>query len=247
MGKKIRISSLSPQVLTLDGESAVGKGTICKLVRQMMIESGLDENKISIMDAGMTYRLFTYHMLHVEDLMPNQLQELLSEGRYPMDDRLRFGFDGKDFTINDYSVPHDDLKTPLINSVIADFAGIDEVKYFIVASQRGIVTGHDMWWILDGRCMGTAVAPYASAKVFAYADHKIKAGWRYQDYASRGISISAQEVYEELMRRDELDWNAKVHPLMIPEGSLYLETHKNTKEMNSRIVFEYFLDKVIGI
>lgn len=168
----------------------------------------------------------------------SDLEDFLTEN-------LKFSYKDNVFLINDKEIPQEELRTPQINKVIAFYGRIPEVKNHVVHSQRNFVRDNsDMWWILDGRCMGTGVAPKAIAKIYVEADLEAKAGWRFQDYNRAGKESSFISVKEELAKRDEMDKKATPFPLFQPSDSLYILSHLASPDVNARKIYEYFEDRV---
>jgi CMP/dCMP kinase len=237
----VDFSQYVPEVITLDGPSAVGKGTLCRLLKETHLAESLDQDRICILDAGLTYRMLTYYFQNIDVKSPEILNHMGPDLPSFLQQNVFFGYNNDGFTLNGEAIDTNLLKTPMINEWIASYAGLDAVKLHVVESQRRFVEeSRDHWWLLDGRCMGTAVAPYAIAKVFVDADSGIKAGWRYHEYRDRGVTDrSSQQVLEELRMRDKLDWSANVHPLAIPYGSFFVWAHMGTPEQNAQAIYDF--------
>lgn len=237
-----------PGILTLDGGAAVGKGTISKRIRKKMTVDGqLDENIIEILDAGLTYRMSTYFFTQINPMTPQDLENMGDELKEFLEDKLNFsyGSNGSKFLMNGEVPPQNEMRTPEINDIIAYYARIPILKKHIVHSQRDFVKANkNLWWILDGRCMGTGVASDAVAKVYVEADLNIKAGWRHQDYISQGKDSNAEDVAKELERRDKLDKDARPFPLIQPTDSFFIWAHMGSPEHNTEKVYNFFEDRL---
>ena len=236
---EFRFADYAPEIFTLDGPSAVGKGTLCKLIKEEIAKT-VEPEKIRILDAGHTYRMLTYHFLKIDHLFPQNLIEMDSDLFSFLEDKVHITLEEQEFRLNGTPTDESLLKTPEIDALVARYSGIDAVKTHIVNTQRDFLKNNpDLWWILDGRCMGTAVAPHAKIKVYVDADPKIKAGWRYAQYAQKDPTIAADTIYEELMRRDIMDMEAKTYPLIMPDACLFIWSHKGNAIYNANLILDY--------
>ena len=78
--------------------------------------------------------------------------------------------------------------------------------------------------VLDGRDIGSVVCPGAEAKLFVTASPEERAARRHRELASRGDSTSFETVLADIRRRDERDSTRSAAPLVVPPGSVVLDT-----------------------
>jgi cytidylate kinase len=80
--------------------------------------------------------------------------------------------------------------------------------------------------VLDGRDVGTVIAPAADVKLYVTASPKVRAARRVAELKARGIEVDAQEVLSDLLRRDERDSQRQTAPLKpAPDAHLLDTTH----------------------
>ena len=223
---ELDLTQYRPMVITVDGTAASGKGTI---VRGLL--KRLDHYRT--LDAGSMYRLFTHMCRFAKegDISPERLKEdrsLLT--RLMEHNSMDFTLDGR-LLLNGAPIDSEYLRGPEIDDYVADYAAIPDVKTYIVEQQRDIVQRSDTGWVLDGRCMGTAVAPDAEVKFFVDAPVGIRATRRHEDYEKKGIfDKSVKDVRLKLEERDEEDYSADPYPLARPTGSHYINSEELSKE-----------------
>jgi cytidylate kinase len=78
--------------------------------------------------------------------------------------------------------------------------------------------------VLDGRDIGTVIAPGAEVKIFVTASPAVRAGRRYREYVARGIAASYDEVLEDILRRDARDSGRADSPLKAAPDAFTLDT-----------------------
>ena len=236
------ITSSSPQVITLDGPSAVGKGTLTRGISSYLKHI---VPEVQTLDAGLTYRVITYAMQKANVSAQDLDEQHPDDQALLLQKTLPITYQGDQYSLHNQPISQDALRTPEIDKAIAKYAAIKPIKLYAIGLQRNIVDSQNIWWILDGRCMGTAVAPHARIKFYVDADPKIKAGWRHRQYQEKGRSdISAEQVYEDLLKRDEIDRRTSLYPLAIPHGATYLWTHLGVPEENIRQALQIIREKL---
>jgi cytidylate kinase len=228
-----------PIIITLDGTSASGKGTLVK---------GLSKNlaNYQTMDAGAMYRAIT--RFYIDDgidsvnLVKNSGNDL-SE-RLLNDINLELNDDG--LILNGSRLTDKLLRGPEIDPFVGKYAGIDEVKRFAVDLQKRLVEDSGCGIILDGRCMGSAVAPQAQAKFFVDAPSLVRATRRHIDYVKDGkLGYSTEQIFIDLENRDKLDYDAKTFPLVKPENSIQIDTFSLSPEEGVEKVLKYVKQKIV--
>lgn len=216
--------------ITIDGTAASGKGTIVKGLQEKL------DQRYKTLDAGLMYRALTWYFLKEKSMQPYQL-ELERDLEGLLRRSLKIRFDDKDrIILNERVFSKEDelreLRTPELGQIVSKYSSLDDVKKYLVSEQTNIISNKDYGWILDGRCMGTAVAPNAHVKIFVNAPLEIRAERRHRDFEKQGRNDKSVEVvYNDLKHRDNDDWNQSIAPLKIPSGViLYIDSKENSKE-----------------
>jgi cytidylate kinase len=187
-------------IIAIDGPAASGKGTIA---RQIAAVYGLHH-----LDTGLLYRAVAKAML---------------DAGYPPDDADRateaaVQLDPTKFEDNA-------LKLAAITEAASVVAAIPQVRQALINYQRGFAT-KPPGAVLDGRDIGTVIAPGADVKLFVVASPEVRASRRMLELRARGEPANEQEVLADLLRRDERDSRRTAAPLMqAPDAHLLDTTH----------------------
>jgi CMP/dCMP kinase len=187
-------------IIAIDGPAASGKGTIA---RQIAAVYGLHH-----LDTGLLYRAVAKAML---------------DGGYPPDDARRAteaatALDPTKFEDNA-------LKLAAITEAASVVAAIPQVRQALMNYQREFAT-RPPGAVLDGRDIGTVIAPGADVKLFVVASPEVRASRRVLELRARGETSDEQEVLADLLRRDERDSRRTAAPLMqAPDAHLLDTTH----------------------
>ena len=187
-------------IIAIDGPAASGKGTIA---RQLASVYGLHH-----LDTGLLYRAVA--------------KALLDRGYRP-DDAARAtevatSLDPAKFADNA-------LKSPAITEAASVVAAIPEVRQALINYQREFAT-RPPGAVLDGRDIGTVIAPGADVKLFVVASPEVRAKRRVLELKARGEQVEEAEVLADLIRRDERDSRRTAAPLQAaPDAHLLDTTH----------------------
>ena len=84
--------------------------------------------------------------------------------------------------------------------------------------------------VLDGRDIGTAIAPKASAKLFVTATPQVRAERRWKQLTGQGESLTFEDVLADIRVRDERDSSRSTAPLVMATGAALLDTSEMTIE-----------------
>jgi cytidylate kinase len=187
-------------IVAIDGPAASGKGTIA---RQIAAVYGLHH-----LDTGLLYRAVAKAVL---------------DSGYPPDDVPRATeaaarLDPKKFEDNA-------LKTQAITEAASVVAAIPQVRQALINYQREFAT-RPPGAVLDGRDIGTVIAPGADVKLFVMATPEVRARRRTLELRARGEAADEQDVMADLLRRDERDSRRTAAPLKAaPDAHLLDTTH----------------------
>jgi CMP/dCMP kinase len=187
-------------IIAIDGPAASGKGTIARYLAQVY---GLHH-----LDTGLLYRAVGKGML---------------DAGYAPDDTTRaievaVSLDPKKFDDNA-------LKAQAITEAASVVAAIPEVRQALMSYQRQFAMKAP-GAVLDGRDIGTVIAPGADVKLFVVATPEVRAKRRVLELRARGEAADEQEVLADLIRRDERDSRRTAAPLKAaPDAHLLDTTH----------------------
>ena len=206
-------------IIAIDGPAGSGKSTIAKLIAE---DLGL-----VYLDTGAMYRLVTLKALN-EGILGN-LDKIIK-----MLDDLRIDIKENGFYLDDTNV-NVEIRKPIVSENVSDIAAIREVREKMVDLQRKFSESKNV--ILDGRDIGTVVFPNADVKIFLVADAKERANRRYKELVAKGENVRIEEIYENILKRDEIDSTRKESPLKKADNAIEVDTtSKNIEEVKNEIL-----------
>ena len=191
----------SPLVIAVDGPAASGKGTIAK---------GLaDHFGLPYLDTGLLYRavgVFTKRRT-------GALEEADAEwvARSLLAD----------------SLTDPDLRTREAGELASRVAAYTGVRRALLEFQRGFAAQAD-GAVLDGRDIGTVIAPRATAKLFVTASPEVRAERRWRQLAEQGEKVALETVLEDIRVRDQRDSGRSTAPLVQAKDAVLLDTSEMT-------------------
>lgn len=210
-------------IIAIDGPAGSGKSTIS---REVAKELGM-----VYLDTGAMYRLFTLKVLE-EDISfddKGKIMELLENLDIDIKDD-RFYLDGKNVS--------EEIRRPNVSENVSKISTLKEVREKMVKLQRNFAESKDV--ILDGRDIGTVVFPNAEIKIFLVADPMERARRRHKELIEKGENISLDEIYENIVKRDEIDSGRETAPLKKAKDSIEIDTtNKNIEEVKKEILGIY--------
>ncbi len=200
-------------VLTLDGPSGVGKGTVASIIAQK-----LDWH---LLDSGAIYRAFAI-VASNNDIKIDDIDGLLKlANNFDISFKLNSNHEPLNVYLNNVEVSSE-LRTEKTAALASQFAKIESLRKTLLVKQRQFKKLPGL--VADGRDMGTVVFPDAPFKVFLTAEVEERAKRRLKQLQETGITGNISHTLAEVQKRDERDVNRQHSPLRPAKDALVIDT-----------------------
>jgi cytidylate kinase len=194
-------------VITIDGPTASGKGTVASRVAERL--------SFHLLDSGALYRLTALQALRREvELRDEHAIAKLAE-------HLPARFQGKHIYLAQEEVTHA-IRAEEVGNMASKIAALPTVRQALFGLQLGFRQTPGL--VADGRDMGTVIFPTAKLKVFLTASVEARAQRRYKQLIDKGFSANMNDLLADLQARDERDTNRAVAPLAPASDAHLLDT-----------------------
>ncbi|WJV64249.1 (d)CMP kinase [Pectobacteriaceae bacterium CE70] len=198
-------------VITVDGPSGAGKGTLCKGLAEAL--------QWNLLDSGAIYRVLALAALHhqvditAEDaLVP--LATHLDVRFIPENGQLKIILEGEDVS--------NEIRTEAVGNTASQTAAFPRVREALLRRQRAFREAPGL--VADGRDMGTVVFPDAAVKIFLDASAEERAQRRMLQLQESGFSVNFERLLSEIKERDNRDRTRSVAPLAPAPDALVLDS-----------------------
>lgn len=114
------------------------------------------------------------------------------------------------------------IRTPEASMMASAVSAKPAVREFLLEMQRKLARENNV--LMDGRDIGTVVLPNATVKIFLTASAKSRAERRYKELIEKGMSVTFEEVYDDMVKRDFNDMNRATAPLKQAEDAVVADT-----------------------
>lgn len=201
-------------VITLDGPTASGKGTVAQKVA--------DKLGFHYLDSGALYRLTALAALE------RGIQTDDIHGLSKLAAHLPCSFEGTAIFLDKVDVTND-IRAEDVGNTASRIAVLPEVRQALYGLQLGFRRAPGL--VADGRDMGTVIFPDAPLKVFLTASVDARAKRRYKQLIDKGFSANMDDLLKDLTERDARDTSRAMAPLKAAEGAYLLDTSDMTVDM----------------
>lgn len=194
-------------VITIDGPSGSGKGTVTQRVA--------DALGWRVLDSGALYRLvgFATHRADIGFKNENKIIEIASN--------LNVEFHGESIRLDDAEVT-DLIRTESAGNNASRVAAMPGVRAALLQWQRDYA--RDPGLVADGRDMGTTVFPGAGVKIFLTASAAERAERRYKQLKEKGLPANLAALTAEIEERDERDRSRAASPLVPADDAIEIDS-----------------------
>ena len=211
---------MSALVLAIDGPSGSGKSSTAKAI-------ALRANW-SYLDTGALYRAATYIALanNVED--EEEILRYLEKSEISFDTNpaeSKISVDGSDIS--------EQIRFERINDRVSQISAMVGVRKLLIDLQRKYIADAPIGIVVEGRDIGTVVAPGAQLKIYLHADISERAKRRESEMAE---NLGEEKVGQSLANRDEIDSNRKISPLTQADDAAVIDsTRLSLEEVTDQI------------
>lgn len=194
-------------ILTIDGPSGSGKGTVAARMAELL--------GWHLLDSGALYRL-AGHAAHKAGV---DLSDAIAVTDIARNLSVNFAagkvfLDGEDVSLA--------IRTESAGNNASKVAAIPEVRAALLDWQRNYARPPGL--VADGRDMGTVVFPQAKVKIFLDASAEERARRRYKQLKDKGIDVNLPGLIAEIEERDHRDRNRSVAPLLPADDALVIDS-----------------------
>ena len=198
-------------VITVDGPSGAGKGTLCKALAEAL--------QWHLLDSGAIYRVLALAALH------HQVDISSEESLVPMAAHLDVRFvslNGELQVILEGEEVTQEIRTQEVSNTASKVAAFPRVREALLRRQRAFKEAPGL--IADGRDMGTVVFPEAQVKIFLDASAEERAERRMLQLQDKGFNVNFERLLSEIKERDDRDRNRAAAPLVPASDALVIDS-----------------------
>ncbi len=199
-------------VITIDGPSGAGKGTVSRLVAE--------HYNYQLLDSGAIYRVLAVAIMH-HNIEVAEEEPLIPIAAH-LDVQFEITNDGNSKVILEGEDVTDSIRTEEVGALASKVAAFPRIREALLRRQRAFKLEPGL--VADGRDMGTVVFTDAPVKVFLTASAEERARRRFEQLKGKGFDVKIGRLLDDIRQRDERDQNRKVAPLVPAEGALTLDS-----------------------
>ena len=212
-------------IITIDGPSGVGKGTISEYLAMQL--------NWNYLNSGALYRSIAW-VANKESLTLNDNNKIIRASK-----KIKFSLDKQQLNIE---YQNNDISPLIYTEEVAKnaskIASDPKLRASIVNIQRSFKMKPGL--IAEGRDMGSIIFPESKLKIYLTASSETRAQRRYNQLKDRGFNVSLPALIKDLDARDKRDRERDNSPLVIPEGASVIETDNlkiiQVKELTMKMV-----------
>lgn len=197
--------------IAIDGPSGAGKSTLSRKLAKSL--------GFLYVDTGALYRAVGLYM-YENGILPDDESSVVKA----LDNvkvELKYA-DGEQAVILNGKNVSDDIRKHEISEYASKVSALPEVRKFLFNTQRSIAKHNNV--IMDGRDIGTVVLSDAQIKIYLTATAEDRAKRRFDELRERGQDVNFEQIYNDVIERDERDINREIAPLKQAEDAVLVDT-----------------------
>jgi len=208
-------------IITIDGPSASGKGSLAKALAK--------ELNFILLDSGLLYRAYSYCFDQAQN--HPSAKKLFSNLRIDSIDHEMHVFESNtDIT----SI----LRHENIAKSASQLSSLKQTRDNLISFQRDLASNNGL--VADGRDMGTVVFPDAGTKIFLVADAAVRAKRRFLELQNADQGVNMRDLIEDIRLRDEADKAREISPLIPADDSIEVNSSDLTPQEVLEIVLKIY-------
>lgn len=217
-------------VITVDGPSGVGKGTMSQMLA--------DKLGWHLLDSGALYRITAFAASEsgaglTDETAVAEIARNLDVVFRSADGGVKVELAGQDISA--------DIRTETAGNNASIVAVLPAVREALLQRQRDFAEAPGL--IADGRDMGTTVFPDSPLKFYLTASAEVRAERRYNQLKEKGLCVNVASLVEEIRERDDRDSNRTASPLKPADDAVVVDT----SSMSIEKVFQQMVEKVQSV
>ncbi|TGU88981.1 (d)CMP kinase [Acinetobacter pittii] len=226
---------MTVQIITIDGPSGSGKGTLAaKLAAHYQYH---------LLDSGALYRLLGLS-LHKHDLLEkldSQLDECIQYARQldikfeTSTSRILVFLDGEDVSQT--------IRTERVGEYASKVAVVPELRQALFERQRAFAQSPGL--VADGRDMATSIFPEANAKIYLTASAESRAERRVKQLQGMGLDAKINDILANIQARDKRDMEREVAPLKPAKDAYIIDSSELTIDQVFKLMVDYVDSRTI--
>lgn len=226
---------MTVQIITIDGPSGSGKGTLAaKLAAHYQYH---------LLDSGALYRLLGLS-LHKHDLLEkldSQLDQCIQYARQ-LDIKFETSAAGILVFLDGEDVSQT-IRTERVGEYASKVAAIPELRQALFERQRAFAQNPGL--VADGRDMATAIFPEANAKIYLTASAESRAERRVKQLQGMGLDAKINDILANIQARDKRDMEREVAPLKPAKDAYIIDSSELTIDQVFKLMVEYVNSRTI--
>ena len=208
-------------IITIDGPSASGKGSLAKALAK--------ELDFILLDSGLLYRAYSYcfeksqNHVNAKNLFSNLQINII-------DHQMHVFESNKDITPI--------LRHENVAKSASILSSLKETRDNLISFQRDLASNRGL--VADGRDMGTVVFPDAGTKIFLVAEAEVRAKRRFLELQNAGQGVNMRDLIDDIRLRDEADKEREISPLMPAHDSIEVNSSNLTPQEVLEVVLKIY-------